>query len=87
MAPESKFINYTTICLSSGLIPPKQSFVKSFTDSYNVKKLVYFEQCDDILSAIEREKQLKNWRREWKVSLIEKDNPYWLDQWDEIVES
>ena len=42
----------------------------SFTKKYNLAKLVYYEVFDDIKSAIEREKQLKNWHREWKINLI-----------------
>jgi len=51
----------------------------SFSDKYNCHKLVYVEQCNSIKDAIAREKQLKNWKREWKDALIEKLNPNWLD--------
>ena len=51
----------------------------SFTAKYKCHKLVYFECLKDIATAIVREKQLKNWKREWKNSLIEKQNPEWLD--------
>ncbi len=51
----------------------------SFTSQYNVHKLVYFEQTSDIRSALEREKQLKGWRRSKKNVLIEKMNPEWKD--------
>ena len=51
----------------------------SFTSQYNVHKLVYFEQTSDIRSALEREKQLKGWRRSKKNALIEKMNPEWKD--------
>jgi putative endonuclease len=57
----------------------KQKLTGGFTANYNVDKLVYFEQTADIESAIAREKQLKKWKREWKINLIEKDNPHWLD--------
>ena len=50
-----------------------------FTAKYNVHQLVHFEQTDSAEAAIAREKQLKNWRREWKTNLIERDNPYWSD--------
>ncbi len=50
-----------------------------FTKKYFVNKLVYFEEYDLIIDAIEREKQVKKWRREKKVFLIEKDNPEWRD--------
>ncbi len=48
--------------------------VESFTKKYNLKKLVYFESFENIEKAIKREKQLKNWKREWKIELIEKNN-------------
>ena len=44
-------------------------------------RLVYFEKFDDVNQAIRREKQLKKWKRTWKISLIEKDNPNWVDLW------
>jgi putative endonuclease len=50
-----------------------------FTSKYSVNKLVYFEQTGSIEIAIKREKQLKKWNRDWKVELIEKDNPAWND--------
>ncbi|RJG56580.1 GIY-YIG nuclease family protein [Sphingobium terrigena] len=48
-----------------------------FTSRYNVKRLVHFEMADTMEAAILREKQLKAWRRDWKVALIERDNPFW----------
>ena len=49
------------------------------TKKYNVHKLVYFENTNDVHAAIAREKQLKGWRREKKNALISKSNPQWLD--------
>ena len=57
----------------------KTQAVDGFTKRYDVRKLVYFESFDDPLSAISREKQLKKWHREWKLQLIEKTNPNWVD--------
>lgn len=57
----------------------KQGKAKGFTKKYNVNKLVYYEYCPDVSAAITREKQLKRWRRSWKVELIEKMNPNWED--------
>jgi len=51
----------------------------SFTSKYNCFKLVYYEHTNSIRTAIEREKQLKNWKREWKNELIGKQNPDWTD--------
>ncbi|MCA9325247.1 GIY-YIG nuclease family protein [Candidatus Saccharibacteria bacterium] len=53
--------------------------VPGFTTKYSVKRLVYFEQTDNIEVAINRENQLKNWHRQWKINLIEADNPDWND--------
>ena len=57
---------------------------KSFTANYNVTKLVYYEIHQCIYSAIRREKQLKKWKRKWKLDLIEKENPVWCDLLDDI---
>ncbi|MGB7102735.1 MAG: GIY-YIG nuclease family protein [Xanthobacteraceae bacterium] len=57
----------------------KAKVVRGFTARYGVNKLVYFEIFDDPLTAIAREKQLKKWNREWKLQLIENNNPGWID--------
>ena len=57
---------------------------EGFTKKYNIHKLVYFEYCTDPETAIAREKQLKNWRREKKIALIEKMNPYWKDLGEDL---
>ena len=57
----------------------KNKLVEGFTKKYNVDKLVYLEECSDIKTAIEREKQLKNWRREKKDVLVASMNPDWKD--------
>ena len=57
----------------------KNKIVEGFTKKYNVNRLVYFEQTGDVMSAIAREKQLKKWRREKKIKLIEGMNPSWKD--------
>ena len=59
---------------------------KSFTTRYHVKKLVYFEQTSDVYSAIEREKQIKDWNRQHKNKLIESKNPEWNDLYQSILE-
>jgi putative endonuclease len=53
--------------------------IEGFTDRYDVGRLLYFESFDDPRKAIDREKQLKGWRREKKIRLIEKLNPHWAD--------
>ncbi len=62
----------------------KNKLVEGFTQKYNVHQLVYFEQHQDMISAITREKQLKKWNRAWKLALIEKTNPDWRDLWPDI---
>jgi len=63
----------------------KNDVVEGFSKKYSVHTLVYFEQYSDMLTAITREKQLKKWKRNWKIHLIEKDNPNWDDLYDSIL--
>ena len=63
----------------------KSKAIDGFTKKYNCTKLVYYEQFNQVEEAIAREKQLKNWMREWKNKLIESINPEWNDlsqEWD-----
>ncbi|MEI7604234.1 MAG: GIY-YIG nuclease family protein [bacterium] len=57
----------------------KNKIIKGFTSKYNINKLVYFETYDDVKQAIYREKKLKEWKREWKIRLIEEKNNGWVD--------
>ena len=57
----------------------KQKLTEGFTKKYNVTMLVYFEETNDVNAAIEREKELKGWRRKRKIALIESMNPEWKD--------
>jgi len=57
----------------------KNKMVKGFTEKYNLKKLVYFEETPDVKAAIAREKEIKKWRREKKNQLVNKMNPEWKD--------
>ncbi len=63
----------------------KNGLVDGFTRKYNVKMLVYYEQTENIESAILREKQMKAWHRSWKIRLIESTNPEWKDLYGEIT--
>ena len=63
----------------------KHGLMKGFTSRYSVHRLVYFEAFDDIAWAIQREKNIKHWRRDWKVALIEGSNPEWIDLYDGIA--
>ena len=57
----------------------KNKITDGFTKKYNINKLVYYETTESIESAIKREKQLKNWHRDWKINLIKKNNPEFKD--------
>ncbi len=61
----------------------KEGILPGFTRQYDVKMLVWYSQFDDIEYAIDEEKRIKKWRRAWKIQLIEKDNPDWLDLYEE----
>jgi putative endonuclease len=63
----------------------KHKATPGFTKRYSVDRLVWFEFYDDPLTAIEREKEIKKWRRAWKIKLIEAANPDWRDLYPEIV--
>jgi putative endonuclease len=63
----------------------KTNAVPGFTARYSVHTLVWFEPHDTAASAIQREKQIKEWRRSWKVTLIEADNPDWADLYASIT--
>jgi putative endonuclease len=63
----------------------KSGLTEGFTKKYRVSRLVYFEQTNDVLSAIEREKRLKKWKRQWKIELIEGYNPEWRDLFEDLV--
>ena len=65
--------------LERRIVEHRQKLVPGFTEKYNVNKLVYFEQTNDVISAISREKQLKKWRREKKNALVNSVNPTWKD--------
>ncbi len=60
----------------------REGLIDGFTKKYGVKRLVYYETYDDVYLAIQREKNVKEWNRAWKVALIVEDNP----QWDDLYE-
>ena len=62
----------------------KNKILRGFTSRYAVSRLVWFEVCDDPTTAISREKEIKKWRRAWKLRLIEESNPRWLDLYEQI---
>jgi putative endonuclease len=57
----------------------KNELIEGFSKRYKLKKLMHFEQCDNAYGAIAREKQLKNWHRNWKINLVKKTNPHFRD--------
>jgi putative endonuclease len=63
----------------------KNHLADGFTKKYDVSQLVFFEQHVTMESAIVREKQLKRWKREWKIELIESKNPEWIDLFNAII--
>ncbi|NCW78099.1 MAG: GIY-YIG nuclease family protein [Oxalobacteraceae bacterium] len=63
----------------------KTDAVPGFTSRHEVHNLVWYKQTDSILSAIQREKQLKNWQRTWKIRLIEQTNPDWHDLYSALL--
>jgi len=63
----------------------KSGVVEGFTEKYGVKRLVYYERHENAESAIHREKRLKEWKRAWKLALIEKMNPRWEDLYAGIL--
>ena len=63
----------------------REHVLPGFTERYGVHRLVHYEWHDDMESAIRREKQIKEWRRAWKIELIERSNPYWRDLWHDIA--
>ena len=64
----------------------KNNVVAGFTRKYEVKQLVYFEEHVSIEEAILREKRIKEWKRSWKLDLIERQNPEWRDRYEEICQ-
>ena len=63
----------------------RNDMIGGFTKRYKVHRLVWFEIHTRMIDAIEREKRLKNWKRQWKLELIEQANPEWVDLYDTIT--
>ena len=69
--------------LSDRVSKHKQDLIEGFTQRYGVHRLVYYEMHETMPEAIRREKQIKEWKRLWKIRLIESMNPEWIDLFDE----
>ena len=63
----------------------KNNMVDGFTERYGIHLLVWYEWHDDMESAIEREKRIKDWKRVWKLDLIERNNPNWTDLYSTVL--
>lgn len=63
----------------------KTKAVPGFTATYGVDRLVWFEPRETLEAAFLREKRIKEWKRAWKIQLIERNNPYWLDLYRELT--
>ena len=85
----SKFNGTLYIGVTNNLIKRvyehKNNLVEGFTKKFKIHNLVYFEEFNDIKEAILKEKQLKRWKRTWKINLIEKDNPKWKDLYQDLL--
>lgn len=77
------------ICVTANILrrgyEHQNELYEGFTKKYHIHRLVYFENHDTFAEAFERESNLKAWRRDWKIELIEKDNPEWRDLYPDIV--
>ncbi len=75
-----------TDVLSRRTFEHKERLIEGFTKKYDVNRLVYYEVHPDFKSAVKREKQLKNWHRQWKINLIETMNKEWRDLYPDIAD-
>ncbi len=60
----------------------KNNLIEGFTSKYQVRQLVYYETTSELTAALRREKQLEKWKRAWRIELIEKNNPQWIDLYE-----
>ena len=74
-----------TNSLTKRVYEHKNNVVPGFTSKYHVHKLVYYEATENVESAIVREKQMKKWKRDWKIELIESRNPEWNDLYNDLI--
>lgn len=63
----------------------KQQVIRSFSSRYNLQRLVYFEEHHNAYAMVQRERQMKKWKRAWKITLIEEKNPRWVDLYEELI--
>ncbi|NNM60511.1 MAG: GIY-YIG nuclease family protein [Legionellales bacterium] len=77
--PNGTLYTGVTSNLIQRIFQHKEGLIEGFTKKYNVHQLVYYEAHSDINEAILREKKIKKWNRQWKINLIEQNNPHWID--------
>ncbi|MGE0658893.1 MAG: GIY-YIG nuclease family protein [Reyranellaceae bacterium] len=70
--------------LSRRIVEHREGSADGFTKKHGVSRLVWFEQFESIEAAIAQEKRIKRWRRDWKIALIERDNPAWRDLFESV---
>ncbi len=87
MASKKNGTLYTGVTsdLAKRVYEHKNNLVDGFSKKYGVHTLVYYEAGGDLDGALQREKQIKEWKRAWKIALIEKDNPSWRDLYEDIL--
>jgi putative endonuclease len=85
----NKYNNVLYVGITNNLIrrvyEHKNKLISGFTSKYNVNKLVYYESFQSVFDAIKREKEIKGWKREKKVALINSFNPEWKDLYEELI--
>jgi putative endonuclease len=74
----------TTSDLQRRVCEHKNKVVSGFTRRYNVDRLVWCEVHESAETALQREKQLKEWKRDWKINLLERNNPHWVDLYSDL---
>mgnify|MGYP002521126626 FL=1 len=82
---ETTFYIGVTSNLQKRIWEHKSKIVEGFTEKYNVDRLIYYEQTEDVETALNREKQLKRWHRRWKINLIKEFNPEMKDLFESII--
>ena len=83
--PQGTLYVGVTSDLAQGVWQHKSKAVPGFTSKYGVDRLAWFEAHELWESAIRREKQIKEWKRAWKIQLIKADNPHWIDLYDHLT--
>ncbi len=78
------YLGVTSDLLNRGL-EHREGRISGFSRKYGCKLLVWYETYDEVTSAIVREKELKKWRRAWKIALIEDNNPQWRDLYEDLL--